>query len=333
MELVPYTQESDIVLAAKKNLEDRKGLPKLIELNIAAALAFRISRARQEPQWKQNYYVATLIYARRDIGKLLPSILRAKGRHPDPDSNYTKLVELKLHANESSRWQKLASIALAKLDPFVRETKALSFNKAMGLVRLEERVELIKTKIFTGKFQDVCKEFADESIDHILTDPPYPAEFLQEWSDLSEVAGRILKPGGFCICYAGKYHLPEYINRLAAHLEYYWQLILLHKGPPAGIHPVRINTKYKPILVFQKAPRKPQEEYVSDLIQGTGREKDINEWQQGEEEATQIIKRFTNRGETILDPFAGSHTIGVACEKNERNCILIEKTENEKWER
>ena len=185
-------------------------------------------------------------------------------------------------------------------------------------------IDVYKPDIRKGRFQDICKDIADNSIDHIITDPPYPKEFLQDWSDMAEVANRILKPGGFCVCYSGKIHLPEVIKRMTEHLEYYWQMILLHKGAPAAVHPVKINTLYKPILVFHKPPRTPQNTYITDIIQGTGREKYGHEWQQAEDELKQVLEWFTNEGDLILDPFAGSGTTGMACMKNNRRSILID---------
>jgi len=40
-----------------------------------------------------------------------------------------------------------------------------------------------------------------------------------------------------------------------------------------------------------------------------------------------FIKSFTNEGDIVLDPFAGSGTVGLACLKNKRQFILIEKQE------
>ena len=38
-----------------------------------------------------------------------------------------------------------------------------------------------------------------------------------------------------------------------------------------------------------------------------------------------FVKSFSNEGDTILDPFAGSGTVGVVCKKLNRNYILIDK--------
>lgn len=208
----------------------------------------------------------------------------------------------------------------------VSKIKTEERNDQSKLIRLSALNEEDKYKpvIYQGEFQDICKNFPDDFVDCIITDPPYPKEYLPLWSDLSLIAERILKPSGFCICYSGKYYLPEVIKRLSEHLEYYWQLILLHSGPMAAVHPVKINTGYKPILVFQKAPRKSQDNYITDIVAGTGKEKSLHKWQQSEDELTDLIDKFTNVDDLILDPFAGSGTVGVACKKNKRRSILID---------
>lgn len=180
--------------------------------------------------------------------------------------------------------------------------------------------------VYHSRFQD--SDIESNSIDCIITDPPYPREFLPLWSDLSLFASRVLKPSGFCICYSGQIHLPEVINRMTEHLDYYWQCILLHTGHLAGVYPVRMNVGYKPILIFQKPPYSPQEDFIKDVIIGAGREKDDYEWQQAVNELTHLIEGFTKVGDIILDPMAGTGTVGLACYKNNRNFILIEENED-----
>lgn len=41
-----------------------------------------------------------------------------------------------------------------------------------------------------------------------------------------------------------------------------------------------------------------------------------------------FVKSFTNETDTVLDPFAGSGTVGVVCENLNRNYILIDKEES-----
>jgi 16S rRNA G966 N2-methylase RsmD len=249
-----------------------------------------------------------------------------------------ELKELGITRNESANAQKIAT-APAKIKERV-ESGEITISAALKEVRRidkdKEAAELAKA--FDGRFdiEDVMRlgdfyrlseEIEDESVDHIITDPPYPEEFLDLWSQLSEVAARVLRPGGFCITYSGKMHLPEVIKRLSEHLSYYWQMILVHTGPPAGVHPVKVNTGYKPILVFYKPPINPQSEYISDIIMGTGREKDDHEWQQAEGEIKIILERLTKPNDLILDPFAGSGTTIIGCLKNKRRCIGMEKDE------
>lgn len=52
-----------------------------------------------------------------------------------------------------------------------------------------------------GDFREILSNVPDASVDLILTDPPYPKEYLHLWSALSELAARVLKPGALLIAY------------------------------------------------------------------------------------------------------------------------------------
>lgn len=245
------------------------------------------------------------------------------------------------------QWDKLEEIAetAPELLPQIKPgglsiTKALS--KATGEKRRAEREKRIQEskesikdtsddkyiKFILGDFRIESLKLEDNSINHIFTDPPYSSKYLDLWSDLSTLAARVLEPGGFCITYSGTYHLPEIIRRLSEHLEYYWQFIILHKGCWQRIETRCITTGYKPILVFVKPPVSKPLQDTWDLIDGTGREKSIHEWAQALGEAKDVLERLTYPGQTILDPFAGSGTVAIACRDTQRFNVSYEIDEN-----
>lgn len=201
-----------------------------------------------------------------------------------------------------------------------KEKREVEFEKK------EIKINVIEKKnVILGDFKN--QKFDDNSFDHIFTDPPYAKKYLSEWEYLAETAKRVLKPGGFCICYSGTYYLPTVMSILSKYLGYYWQCILLHSGGNQFIQARKLNTGYKPILIFAKEPIKKLDTAIYDLIKGTGKEKDSHKWQQAENEAIDILEKFTKIGDRILDPFAGSGTIHIACKKTKRIPISVEKDE------
>jgi len=180
---------------------------------------------------------------------------------------------------------------------------------------------------FHGDFRKILADY-DGDIDHIVTDPPYDEDAIELWDAIGEIAADVLPEGGFLVAYSGKAHLPAIYNALSDHLNYYWQGIVRHNGPGAKIFSRKLRTGYKPVLVYQKGDLAPQEEFVSDVIEGTGREKDDHDWQQAEAEAAELLQRFTNTNDCVVDPMCGSGTVGVACQRLQRRCVLIDRDED-----
>jgi len=180
---------------------------------------------------------------------------------------------------------------------------------------------------FHGDFRDILKEY-DGDVDHFVTDPPYDEDAIELWDALGNVAAEQLPDGGFLVAYSGKAHLPDIHDVLSDHLNYYWQGIVRHNGPGAKIFSRKLRTGYKPVLIYQKGDLAAQEDFVSDVIEGTGREKDDHEWQQAEGEAAELLERFTAVNDVVCDPMCGSGTIGVACLRLQRRAVLIEKDED-----
>ena len=189
------------------------------------------------------------------------------------------------------------------------------------------------------RFEDFrigCNAIKDNSIDAIITDPPYPLEFIHLWEAMFSMADRVLKPSAFLICYANHQNL-ETIFRLSNNLKYYWIFKLDFTAKPIAKGRNLIAT-WKPVLVYQKLPFKKLENTIEDQIKETkpfdyaSRDMHDLNWGQSLGKFEWIINSFTNPQDIVLDPFAGTGTTLVACKNTKRKCIgfEIEKEEYEK---
>ena len=174
-----------------------------------------------------------------------------------------------------------------------------------------------------GDFEIVLADIPDNSVDFIITDPPYPREYIECWTKLSRFAAKKLKTHGFCITYSGQLNLPEVIKRMSEYLNYYWMFSLLHTGSRQLINARNIFCGWKPLLIFQKEFKKLNAP-MDDFIIGSGREKGQHDWQQAVDELLPIIEKFTEKGDLIIEPFAGGGTTIIAANKLGRNIIAAE---------
>jgi len=184
-------------------------------------------------------------------------------------------------------------------------------------------------RIFNSDFRTALDDIIpDNSIDLILTDPPYLAEFIPIFEDLSLFASRKLKPSGLLITYAGQLHLPEEIALLSKYLKYKWTSCLYHNGVSRVVNGVNVINKWKPILFFQKEPAAKFQKTFSDYFISEKPEKSEHEWQQSIAVYEHIIDIFTEPGQLVVDPFLGSGTTAVACKKLKRKFVGSEIDEN-----
>jgi ParB-like chromosome segregation protein Spo0J/DNA modification methylase len=199
----------------------------------------------------------------------------------------------------------------------------------------ERLAEIGKTKKIDidfrlGDFEEVFKDIPDGSIDCIITDPPYPYEFIEVWSKLSRVAKRVLKPNGYCIAYSGQMYLPEVMQRMSENLDYYWTFAVYHEGQTQIVNGINLMCRWKPVLIFQNGKKKIENTF-QDYFISEQREKNGHDWQQSKSGVGYLIEMFTKEGDTILEPFAGSGTTIIAARDKKRNVIaseIDEKTYN-----
>ena len=179
------------------------------------------------------------------------------------------------------------------------------------------------SNILVGDMGLLHGRLEDDSVDLVLTDPPYARIDLYE--RLAELAAAKLKPGGLCLAYAGQLHLPEVMEAMGNHLAYWWMIAVRFAGQHYAVHPRRVQNKWKPVIVFAKPPVGKAPEWLSDLLDGGGRDKEHHDWGQDESEAEYLIRHLTEPGQLVVDPFCGGGQVPAACKALGRRWLATEE--------
>ena len=180
-------------------------------------------------------------------------------------------------------------------------------------------------KMLHGDFRERLMEIEPGSVDLVVTDPPYPAEFLPLWSDLSKIAARILKPQGVLIAMTGKIHLPQVMAALGSNLAYGWMYAQPLPGSSSRILARSILQEWKPWLAYSNG-QWPSGSigWHPDLLDGSSRHKSTYRWEQDPDGARHLIETLSPAGGVVVDPFTGTGAFGVAALAVGRRFVGVE---------
>ncbi|MED3648791.1 site-specific DNA-methyltransferase [Halalkalibacterium halodurans] len=212
------------------------------------------------------------------------------------------------------------------------------------------------------------KRLANGSIDLILTDPPYNlGNFMKGrdtnlkkmrdnffgaagWDDLSfedweksmdsffEESVRVLKKGGAMIVFMAIIKVESLIKIAERHGLYYKTTGIWHKLNPMprnmNLHFVNsteawIYFTYKKKTGTFNNDGKVLHDFIETGVAANGERKFGKHPTQKPVQLMEFfVKVLTNDGETVLDPFMGSGSAGVAAKRNNRNFIGVEINED-----
>ena len=184
-------------------------------------------------------------------------------------------------------------------------------------------------KLYLGDAKEVLQSLDEDSVDLIITDPPYSRKYFYTYSYLSDYCPRLMKRGSSLLMIAPSYALPEVTELFKNKLKFRWIISL---DTSSGSHPrlkMGIEVAWKPVLWYVKESFaiNKYNGYIKDSVKienTDGQIKKLHKWQQSEDWCYYLIKRLSLENEVVLDPFIGSGTVAAVCEKLNRRWIGID---------
>lgn len=177
-----------------------------------------------------------------------------------------------------------------------------------------------------GDFREALADIEPGTIDAIITDPPYPDEFLPLWADLADIAMKLLRPGAPLIAWSGQYRLQQVLNHLCGPLRYQWTICLDLPGSNARFRGPNMIQTWKPVIVCTAGTWGPHD-WFRDRVTSPAKDQALYEWQQNPDPAGELIRRYVPESGLILDPFTGVGSFGVAALRAGRRFIGVELDE------
>lgn len=209
--------------------------------------------------------------------------------------------------------------------------------------------------IIHGDCLDVMKTLDSGSVDYVFTSPPYndsgktdrdvetgrhikykTVEFREDWYDWQvECIDQMLRVTKNMVFYNVQALLSNKkdVYRLIGHYADKIHMILIWYKPNAQPqnYDNRIGNCYEMVLIFKckgfKVLHCNDKNYNNVIVQNINADRrytNIHHAVMSQGFADEIIREFTQKGETVLDPFCGLATTGIACVNQHRNFIGIE---------
>ena len=175
---------------------------------------------------------------------------------------------------------------------------------------------MAKIEIIQGDCLEIMKTFSDNQFDLVLTDPPYP-DYHEELYEYPHAISGI-----------------KYLHQFRCKQVVFWSA----KAPPVvdedltAIHiwdkKTGCGSMYERIFEYYgQSAYKVYRHYLINSTMAASFTRDV--WTKHPSQKPiklicELVEEHTHPNDTVLDPFLGSGTTAVACERMGRNCVGIE---------
>lgn len=199
--------------------------------------------------------------------------------------------------------------------------------------------------LYHGDCLEVLPTLPDGSVDAVVTDPPYGVDYQSAWRTDSQRFAKIandkrpfvwwiygatkaIKDGGAMLCFcrwdmAEAFRLAMEWSGLKIGAQLVWDRGNHGLGDPSSRPAPRHDIIWFAVKGrFQFHGRRPSSVYTFMRINGLQLE---HPNQKPIDLMASLVADYCPPGGTVLDPFAGSGTTGIACQREGRNCILVEQ--------
>lgn len=246
----------------------------------------------------------------RESAERAAQVVKASGR------GVSQAKRIEREAPDLAEKVRAGQLAIDRAERIIRDREAEQRRIEQARAEAAAQPAPAIVDIRVGDFREVLADLHD--IDAIITDPPYPHEFIPLLGDLAAWADKVLAPDGILAVLMGQTYLPEVYRLLDGHRPYRWTGCYLTPGNGYASMARRVQSNWKPLLVYGGGPR------FADIIRSEGQDaaaKSLHRWGQDYGAFHVIIERLTSRGQTIADPFTGSGTTLLAAKALGRHAI------------
>jgi len=310
------------------------------------------------PRLFGNYHLEELANCRNDLfrEKLIDKTIENKWNSKTIRTQATKFNQISDYIEDLTQNEGEQLSIIEKIEDVLFE---FDFGPIKNKIDLLFR-EFSKQKIIQGDCFEKLPEI-EQAFDCILTDPPYNLtedgtvvkfkdrkeistefgewdnfsreEFLKFLKKFLSITTPKIKDGGSILIFTSDRYISHLRDMLIEFGLNYRSTLYWHKTNPTNS--VQKNRDVSSVEIIVYATKGDKRTYnwlgqnkAHNFIETStcmGKERTTHPTQKPLEVVKWLLEKYTNPGDLVLDPFAGSGTIGIACKEMGRDFILIEK--------